>query len=178
MQTNILDFQSFIQYLINNQPIIYALFVTLIYGLSILIELLIIRRALHLFREKSPNLVDGLLIILNFSALTLWVAASAPIFKINQNYILGGSALGVAIIGLSASYLGANFMGGLFIIFTRPFGVGDIIYYNGTLGLVTEIGLNYTKLLKLNQTELTVCNSNIVILLFLSSKKAKRTRLK
>ena len=53
-------------------------------------------------------------------------------------------------------------MGGLFIIFSRPFGVGDIIYYSGNVGLVTEIGLNYTKLLKLNKTEITVCNSNIV----------------
>lgn len=162
MQTNILDFKSWIPSLQTNYPIVYSLLVTIVYAIIIFIAVLIIRRIFHLFRSKSPNLIDGLLIIINFSALVIWVAVSAPLFKVNQSYILGGSALGVALIGLSASYLGANFMGGLFIIITRPFGVGDIIYYNGTVGLVTEIGLNYTRLLKLNKTELTICNSNIV----------------
>ena len=162
MQTNFLDVRSVVSFLYANEPLLYAILVTAIYGLSILIEVLILRKALHLFREKSPNLIDGLLIILNFSALAIWVAFSAPLFEVPQSYLLGGSALGVAIIGVSASYLGANFMGGLFIIFSRPFGVGDIIYYSGNVGIVTEIGLNYTKLLKLNKTEITVCNSNIV----------------
>lgn len=145
----------------SHYPLGYSITITLAYGIAIFILVLIIRKFFHLFRSRSPNLVDGLVIILNFSSLAFWVAISAPLFEIPQSYILGGSALGVALIGFSASYLGANFMGGLFIIFTRPFGVGDIIYYNGTVGLVTEIGLNYTKLLKLNRTEWTVCNSNI-----------------
>ena len=162
MQTNILDIQSIIRYLYLHQPTLFAIVVTLIYGICVLVELLIIRKLLNLFRDRSPNLVDGLLIILNFSAITFWVAFSAPLFHINQNYILGGSALGVAIIGISASNLGSNFMGGLFIIFTRPFGVGDIITYNGNVGLVTEIGLNYTKILQLNRIEFTICNANLV----------------
>ncbi len=162
MQTDIIDLKSFIHFLYFHQPVVYALLVTLVYGLSILIELLIIRKTLHLFRSRSPNLVDGLLIILNFSALALWVAFSAPLFHVNQSYLIGGSALGVAIIGISASNIGSNLMGGLFIIFTRPFGVGDIITYNGNVGLVTEIGLNYTKILQLNKIEFTICNSNLV----------------
>ena len=158
-------YQNIISLLDNLQttyPVAYSILLTIGYGIGIFLIILIIQRFLHLFRSRSPNLIDGLDIILNFSALAIWVAISAPLFNVPQSYIYGGSALGVAIIGVSASYLGANFMGGLFIIFSRPFGVGDIINYNGTVGLVTEIGLNYTKLLKLNRTELTVCNSNIV----------------
>ena len=162
MQTNFLDINSAIGYLYSNQPILYAILVTFIYGICILVEVIIIRKLFRLFRERSPNLVDGLLIILNFSAIVLWVAFSAPLFHINQSYILGGSALGVAIIGISASNLGSNFMGGLFIIFTRPFGIGDIINYNGNIGVVTEIGLNYTKILQLNRVEFTICNAILV----------------
>ena len=162
MQSTNIDIQSMINSLELDHPVGFAILICILYAITIFIVIFILKKFLHLFRSRSPNLVDGLIIIMNFSGLAFWVAISAPLFKVDQSFFVGGSALGIALISISASYLGANFMGGLFIILSRPFGVGDIISYNGTIGLVTEIGLNYTTLLKLNKTELTVCNSNLV----------------
>jgi hypothetical protein len=99
--------------------------------------------------------------------------------NIDTSIILGGSVFTTLIIGLSASFIGANLMGGIFIVLTRPFGVGDIITYGGSRGLVTEIGLNYTKILRINKTIVTIPNSNIVdALIHNSSVFVKHTQKK
>ena len=132
-------------------------------GTIIFVLMFFIRKILRLFRSRFPNGIDGIIILLNFSALLVWVYVSViEILKIDTSIILGGSVFTLTIIGISASYIGSNLMGGIFIIITRPFGVGDIITYRGSRGLVTEIGLNYRKLLKINRTIVTVPNSNIV----------------
>ena len=131
-------------------------------GLIIFVLVFIIRKILRVFRSRSPNIIDGLTIILNFTAILVWISAVAVMFKFNPTIIFGGSALIITIIGISASYLGSNLMGGFFIIATRPFGVGDIVTYGGAQGIITEIGLNYTKILQLNKIILIVPNSNIV----------------
>lgn len=150
------------KYINNLDPTIVNILIIVLIGLGIFVLVLIIRKILHLFRSYSPNIIDGLLIILNFTALLAWVSAIVVIFNFNYAYILGGSALIITIVGISASYLGSNLMGGIFIIITRPFGVGDIVTYGGAQGIVTEIGLNYTKILQLNKITLIVPNANIV----------------
>jgi small-conductance mechanosensitive channel len=156
------DLNYVVSYITTNYPTLGYIFESILYGIAIFLVVIIIRKILHIFRPKSPNFTDGLIIIINFTSLAIWVAKIAQIFAIDNTLVLGGSALVITIIGISASYLGSNLMGGLFIIFTRPFGVGDIITYGGNRGLVTEIGLNYTKIMRLNKTTVIVPNSNVV----------------
>ena len=153
-----------IEYLDSLSPDVIHFFQAILLAIGVFIALRIIRFFLRLFRGKSPNFVDGLTIILNFTGLIgyIYLIGWFNIYTFDSNLALGGSVFTITIIGISASYLGSNLMAGIFIIITRPFGVGDIITYGGTRGLVTDIGLNYTKILKINKVQLTIPNSNIV----------------
>lgn len=121
-------------------------------------------------RKVSPDTVNGINILITFASTTIWVIVFLTIFDIDPTYLLGGSALFVTVIGLSSSMIGANAMGGLYILITRPYGVGDIISVSNQVGLVTEITLNYTKVLRLNRKVVLIPNGNIVNSMLVNTK--------
>lgn len=72
--------------------------------------------------------------------------------------ILG--AAGVAI-GVAWSGLLSNFAAGIFLVFLRPFKVGDYITVAGQSGTVTEIGLFITRLNTTNNITVSIGNNKV-----------------
>jgi small conductance mechanosensitive channel len=70
------------------------------------------------------------------------------------------AAAGIAI-GAAWSGLLANFAAGLFLLFLRPFKVGDAVEVGGVVGTVQEIGLFTTAIDSLDNVRVSVGNNRI-----------------
>ena len=67
-------------------------------------------------------------------------------------YILAGGALLGTAIGLAFSRALQNIVSGVYILIARPFRVGDYIRLGDSEGMVLEITLNYTRILRPDHT--------------------------
>ena len=76
--------------------------------------------------------------------------------------ILTSAGIMAAAIGLAAQDALSNFIGGLFIVISKPFRVGDYIALNtGVAGTVTEITLRHTVIVNTENRTILVPNSAI-----------------
>lgn len=92
-------------------------------------------------------------------ALIIFVAAEKIGVPSASIITLLGSA-GIAV-GLSLQGSLSNFAGGLLILLTRPFTIGDYISGGGVEGTVKNIGLVYTTLVTVDNKQVTVPNGGI-----------------
>lgn len=86
-------------------------------------------------------LLNGLKLLL-YAITTIIVADSLGISNSSLVAILSVGSLGVT---LAAEDILGNVAGGLVILSSRPFTIGDFVEVNGTTGTVEEISLNHTK---------------------------------
>lgn len=133
-------------------------------GLAILLWILgrFIKFTLDRMKRVPPDAKNGIKLIISLFQIVIWIVLTALLFKTDPQILIGSSAIIATAIGFSSTQTAANVVGGLYIIATRPFGVGDMITTSDTSGLVLEIGLNYTKLLKLDKTVVTIPNSQLL----------------
>jgi hypothetical protein len=110
----------------------------------------------------SPDLVNGLKFLTNIFQLYLLTLGFFTILGATQELLLGLSALIVTVIGFASTSVASNIFGGLYLIVTRPFKVGDLIKTQGTVGIVEEIGLNSTRIIKFDRTTVTIPNNNLL----------------
>jgi MscS family membrane protein len=75
--------------------------------------------------------------------------------------LLAGLGLGGLALALAAKDTAANFIGGLTLMFERPFGVGDWIVSGPVEGMVEELGIRSTKIRTFAQAQVTVPNSTL-----------------
>jgi hypothetical protein len=106
-------------------------------------------------RNGVRNIITLLQILVGFIGIAL-------IFDVDPELIVSTSTLVATAIGFASTSIAANLVGGLYLIVTRPFGVGDFINTQGCEGIVAEIGLLYTKLMQFNKTIVTVPNSSLL----------------
>ncbi len=74
-------------------------------------------------------------------------------------YVLAGGALIGTAVGLAFSRALSNIVSGIYLLVARPFRVGDYIRLGDTEGLVLEITLNYTRILRPDHTRQFIPNS-------------------
>jgi hypothetical protein len=80
----------------------------------------------------------------------------------SQELILGFSAILATVIGFASTSIATNLYGGLYLIITRPFHVGDLIQAQEAIGIVEEIGLTFTRIVQLDKTIVLIPNSNLL----------------
>ena len=79
-----------------------------------------------------------------------------------MTFLLGSTAILATAIGVASTSVAYNVIGGLYIILTRPFGVGDFIKTQDFEGIVEEISLNYTTIVLLDRTLVKIPNNLLV----------------
>ena len=136
-------------------------------ALLVLVGCLVIRMLMKVvdrLLERSKSVADirvyirsGVRILLWF-LLALMVAGSLDIDVTSVIAMLSVAGLAVS---LALQNTLSNLAGGLMILVTKPFVVGDYIDAEGTAGTVAEIGLAYTKLTTPDAKRISVPNSQM-----------------
>jgi MscS family membrane protein len=76
--------------------------------------------------------------------------------------LLAGASVGGLVVGLAAQSTVENFIGGMTLYADKPFEVGDFVGFGTDKGTVEDIGPRSTQIRKMNGTQLTVPNADIV----------------
>ena len=148
------------------QPEFRLLFLTLA-----AIVILVIRWILQLIiskplrrSEKIPlDILNALKVLLNVGAATAILYIFVFLFESPLEEIVIVSAFLGAIISFGSVQTLSNFLAGLYIIFTNPFGVNDFVALGTEIrGQVVEISLNYTKIRTVNNIYHYIPNQNFL----------------
>ncbi|MFW9981415.1 MAG: mechanosensitive ion channel domain-containing protein [Candidatus Thorarchaeota archaeon] len=168
MQDIFFDFVEYIRSLLGPWGLgDYAGFIALIPFFLILYFLyLIVIRSIRISFKKvgMPREAIGGTIFgvrLFFFSVSLLVLLSTIGESISQYVVAGGALIGTAL-GLAFSRALSNIVSGFYVLVARPFRVGDYIRLGETEGIVLEITLNYTRVLRTDHTRQFVPNSTTI----------------
>ncbi|MBD3229513.1 MAG: mechanosensitive ion channel [Candidatus Lokiarchaeota archaeon] len=145
----------------------------LIIIIAIISTYLIYRVILYLIKRagrlgKIPlDVINGLKLVVRLIAAIVIIFIIINYIQLPPEITLAISAIIGTIVGFASVQAVQNFISGLYIIITRPFGIGDLIAIRNSEGIVTEISLNYTKIInpageRIKISNRNVLNSNIV----------------
>jgi len=150
-------------------PLIFALKVLLIVIVAKVV-LTIIGRVFRKAEKNPRNVMDTttrkyferiVKFIIYIIAITSILYLIPGMEKVGQS-VLTSAGIMAAAIGLAAQDALSNFIGGLFIVISKPFRVGDYIQVEGTVtGTVTEITLRHTVIVNNENRTILVPNSVI-----------------
>ncbi len=126
--------------------VLTALVLALVSWLAVRLLLKVARKLLSRTRleERARKYVLTALRALFYLVAAIVVIGSLGIDMTSLVALLSVASLGVT---LAAEDVLANVAGGLVILSTHPFAIGDFIEVSGTSGTVEEISLNHTKLI-------------------------------
>lgn len=133
--------------------------------LTLLVAYLIARTASILLKTAAEQTVQYRITIKTFLplvkfaiyALALYLVLG-PIFQLSSSQLLAFSGLLGAAIGLGIKDLFANVVGGIVMVFERPYNTGDKVGLGDHYGEVTDIGIRTTKLVTKDDSEIAVPN--------------------
>lgn len=111
---------------------------------------IIINKKIRTIKKVSLEAINLSKILLNLFTLALILYLIVVLVKIPPEQVVGISAFLGAIISFGSTETLANFIAGLYILFTHPFGVNDFIEFDEIKGEVVEISLNYTRIKTVN----------------------------
>ena len=107
-------------------------------------------------REASSGIIFGMRLFFFAFALLLLLSWAGDV--VSAYIVAGGALLGTAI-GLAFSKALSNIVSGFYVLVARPFRVGDYVRMGDSEGIVIEITLNYTRLLRPDHTRQFIPNS-------------------
>ncbi len=126
----------------------------------------IITKILHFFAEKSTrykNSYKGSIPIVRLLGwLIIIYLIIGVIIKLPFEILIAVSASLAIAIGLAAQDLVKNVIGGIMILFDRPFQVGDKIQVGNYYGEVITIGLRSTRIVTGDDSTVSIPNSEIM----------------
>ena len=122
------------------------LFLVAIIILERFTQYLLERKIKNMIQIAVDDVINGLRVIVRIVAAIGVLYVAMFIYQLSIEQILGLSTLLGAIVSFASVQAIQNFIAGLFILLTRPFGIQDFVSISGKEGVVVEISLNYTKL--------------------------------
>ncbi len=121
----------------------------------------ILKRIGHI-NPDARNIMLLTITILQFLLIFYLIFNTLYLIHVDVTFLVGSTAILATAIGLASTSVAYNVIGGLYIILTRPFGVGDFIKTQDYEGIVEEISLNYTTIVLLDRTVVKVPNNLLV----------------
>ncbi|MFX1509642.1 MAG: mechanosensitive ion channel domain-containing protein [Promethearchaeota archaeon] len=143
--------------------------------ITLVIVYWLLRNVLRRGVRKSgaqPTVLRGLMVAL--ALIFVYIALNGLFIFLPDIYgqfsvILGTSALIIgAAVGIAIGQAAQNFVSGLYVLFTQPFRIGDLVRVGAVEGIVQEISTNYTKILEMTSgnsvkiPNVTVLNSQVI----------------
>ena len=130
---------------ISLEAILTAVAALLVCLVVVRLLLKLVRRLLRRSRleERVQRYIIGLLKLVLYTLMVVFTAGALGINMTSLVALLSVGSLGVT---LAAEDILGNMAGGLVILSSHPFSIGDFIESGGVSGTVEEISLNHTKL--------------------------------
>ncbi len=111
------------------------------------------------FTDQSAMLVQKVFFYSSYAVLLLMILRECG-FKLTP--ILGAAGIAGVAIGFASQTSLSNFISGIFLIWEKPFQVGDILDLNGTFGIVHSIDLLSVKLRTFDNRFVRVPNETLI----------------
>jgi MscS family membrane protein len=100
-------------------------------------------------------------LVLKIIVVACGVAALLDLFDFDVGTVLAGLGIGGLAFALAAQDTLKNFFGSLMLIADRTFRVGDLVQIGGNEGVVESVGLRTTRIRGLDDSLLTIPNSDL-----------------
>jgi small-conductance mechanosensitive channel len=160
-------FSQFVNWIRAQLPLAYQEYAGLIALLPVFliiyfVYLIVIRsikltfRRVGMPREASSGITFGIRLIFFAFAMLLLLSWGGTVVT---TYLVAGGALIGAAIALAFSRALQNIVSGFYVLVARPFRVGDYVRMGDSEGIVIEITLNYTRILRPDHTRQFIPNS-------------------
>ena len=133
----------------------------------ILIGLIIIRIVMKIVDsalDKAKNLSSLRVYIRSVVRVLLWfllVLTVAPAFGINVTSLIALLSVAGLAVSLALQNTLSNLAGGIMVLLSKPFEVGDFVESEGISGTITGVDLAYTSIVTPDNKEIFVPNSHI-----------------
>jgi len=150
---------------LNFNPIISIAIFIVGTGIVILCQILLLRliKSYVTRMDKPPlDVINGINILTKFISMIAILYLFILAFNASIENIIIVSAILGSIISFGSAQAIQNFIAGLYIVFTAPFGIMDFISLDGKEGFVQEISLNYTKIKTIDNTYHFIPNKKIL----------------
>lgn len=130
--------------------LVYLLLVMMILLFNWIIQIILSRKFGKL-RIIPLDILNAVKVLANLSSAIFILYITMFLYGLSIEGIIGVSAFIGAILSFGSTQILSNFIAGLYIVFTKPFGVNDLIALEDEVkGQVVEISLNYTKIKTIN----------------------------
>ena len=131
---------------------------------ALIIERLITRYISRVAKrlKLEPHVTNNLALTFRILILLGAVTVTARVGGLPAEWILSISAIGGAALGFASQKTIGNFIAGLFLLAAKPFRAGDYVRIGTIEGIVQEITLNYTKILTMGNSTVSVSNLQIL----------------
>ena len=113
-------------------------------------------------KRYDPHLLRLVARVVSIVGVGLIILVGANQIGIPALGLLAGASVAGLVVGLAAQPTLENLIGGMTLFADKPFVVGDYVRFGDDDGTVEEIGPRSTRIRKLDGTQLTVPNKDIV----------------
>ncbi|HSQ49483.1 MAG TPA: mechanosensitive ion channel domain-containing protein [Candidatus Deferrimicrobiaceae bacterium] len=141
-----------------------ALEIIIIIVIAVTVERFV-TRYLSRFSKRAklkPNTSNNLILTFRILILIGAVAAISRVGGFPSEWLLSVSAIGAAAVGFASQKTIGNFVAGIFLMAARPFKVGNYVRIGTVEGIVSEITINYTKIITSANNIVSVSNLQIL----------------
>lgn len=164
MSTATLEPTTFFDSTFFGVPLGTILGIIIISVIAIVIERSVTRYLRRFSRRTKvePHVANNLALTFRIIVLIAAAAAISRLGGISSEWIISISAIGAAAVGFASQKTIGNFAAGIFLIAARPFKVGNYVRIGTVEGIVSEITINYTKVLTASNNLVSISNQQIV----------------
>lgn len=145
-------------------PFVTVLEIIVIAATAIILERIVTRYLSQFARRHKlePNVANNLGLAFRILVLIGAVVAISRVVGVNSDWVLSISAIRGAAVGFASQKTIGNFVAGIFILAARPFKVGNYVRIGTVEGIVSEITINYTKVLTAANNFVSISNLQVV----------------
>jgi small-conductance mechanosensitive channel len=112
--------------------------------------------------KVEPNVANNLALTFRIMILIGTVVAISRVSGVTSDWIVSITALGAAAVGFASQKTIGNFVAGIFLLMARPFKVGNYVRIGTVEGIISEVTINYTKIITSANSIVSISNLQIL----------------
>lgn len=135
--------------------------VVILVGLNFITNLFFDKVISKRISKRKETIILLIINLIKYISLIIGLFVILAAFGIDTTSILAGAGLVGILLGFALQKLLQDFINGFFIIIENQFIVGEYVEINGISGLVLELGLKTTKIMRFTGEVVTISNGEI-----------------